>query len=156
VGWSSRGEFRRGARGELRCREEEEEETGEETGFGLSFIGVHGFVEESGRERAVTRPGSGRWATPASPSGAWQLLSTGGPTWVSGGRPVGAARAVGGVVGRRVEQNKGGADLQGLRRWPAAEITRAAESRGDQGLRKMMEDLGAISQKCRDLTEMLW
>jgi hypothetical protein len=55
-------------------------------------------------------------------------------------------------VGRSVEQDKGGADLQGLGRRPAAEITRAAESRGDRGLRKTKEDLGAISQKCRDPT----
>jgi hypothetical protein len=48
-------------------------------------------------------------------------------------------------VGRCVEQDKGGADLQGLGRRPAAEITRAAESRGDRGLRKTMEELGAIS-----------
>jgi hypothetical protein len=58
-------------------------------------------------------------------------------------------------VGRLVEQDKGGADLQGLGRRPAAEITRAAESRGDWGLRKTMEDLGAISQKCRDPTIIL-
>jgi hypothetical protein len=71
------------------------------------------------------------------------------------GWPAGAARAVGGVVGRRVEQDKSGTDLHGLGRRPAAEITRAAESRGDWGLRKTKENLGAISQKCRDLTEML-
>jgi hypothetical protein len=50
AGWSGRGEFRRGARGELRWREEEEEETGEEMGFGSGFIGVHCFVEERERE----------------------------------------------------------------------------------------------------------
>jgi hypothetical protein len=71
------------------------------------------------------------------------------------GTASGAARAVGGVVGRRVEQDKGDTDLQGLGRRPAVEIARAAESRGDWGLRKTMEDLGAISQKCRDLTIML-
>jgi hypothetical protein len=49
-GWSGRGEFRQGAGGELRCREEEEEETSEETGFGSSFIGVHSLVEKRGRE----------------------------------------------------------------------------------------------------------
>jgi hypothetical protein len=54
-----------------------------------------------------------------------------------------------------VEQDKGDADLQGLGRRPVAEITRATESRGDWGLRKTMEDLGAISQKYRDLTVML-
>jgi hypothetical protein len=96
AGWSSRGEFRRGALGELRYREEEEEETSEEIGFGSSFIGVHGFVEERGSERAVTGPGSGRRVAPACPSGAWQLLSIGGLTWLTGGRPAGA---VGGVVG---------------------------------------------------------
>jgi hypothetical protein len=58
-------------------------------------------------------------------------------------------------VGRCVEQDKGDADLQGLGRWPVAEIMRAAESIGDWGLRKTMEDLGAISRKCRDLTVML-
>jgi hypothetical protein len=58
-------------------------------------------------------------------------------------------------VGRRVEQDKGGADLQVLGRRPAAEITRAAESRGDRDLRKTKEDLGAISHKCRDRTIML-
>jgi hypothetical protein len=76
---------------------------------------------------------------------AWQPLGIDGPTWLSGGRLAGAARAVGGVVGRRVEQDKGGADLQGLGRRPAAETTRAAESRGDQDLRKTKEDLSVIS-----------
>jgi hypothetical protein len=50
VGWSGRDEFRRGARGELWWREEEEEETGEEMGFGSGFIGVYCFIEERERE----------------------------------------------------------------------------------------------------------
>jgi hypothetical protein len=47
-----------------------------------------------------------------------------------------------------VEQDKGGADLQGLGRQPAAEITRAAESRGNRGLE---EDDGG--PRC-NITEM--
>jgi hypothetical protein len=93
--------------------------------------------------------GSGRRAAPACPSGAWQPLGTGGPTWLSGARPAGAARAVEGGVGRRVEQDKGGADLQVL----GGGRRQRAEEFGDS--RKMMEDLGAISQKCRDPTVMI-
>jgi hypothetical protein len=52
AGWSGRGEFQRGARGELWCREEEEEETSEEMGFESSFMGVHGLVEEREREQS--------------------------------------------------------------------------------------------------------
>jgi hypothetical protein len=58
-------------------------------------------------------------------------------------------------VGRRVEQDKGGADLQVLGRRLMAEITSTAESRGDRDLRKTKEDLGAISEKCRDPTVIL-
>jgi hypothetical protein len=69
-------------------------------GFGSGFIGEHGLVEERERERQ-SRAGSGRRAVPAFPSDAWQPLGSGGPTWLRGERPAGAARAVEGVVGRR-------------------------------------------------------
>jgi hypothetical protein len=99
-------------------------------GFGSGFIATGRSVEEEGR-------GSWHMASFKMTGGAgvhhgaaWQPLGIDGPTGLSGGRPAGAARAVGGVVGRRVEQDKSGADLQGLGRRPAAEITRAAESRG--------------------------
>jgi hypothetical protein len=141
---SQRVAARSAAAGSVVARGKKRKSSGE-MGFGSGFIGKHGLVEEREREGAVTGPGSGRQAALACPSGAWQPLGTGGPTWLSGGRPAGAAWAVGGVVGRRVEQDKGDADLQGLGRRPAAEIMRAAESRGDWGLRKTMEDLGAIS-----------
>jgi hypothetical protein len=100
------------------------------------------------------------WAEPRTTGGAgvlcgaWQPLGNVGPTWRRGERPAGAARAVGGV-GRRVEQDKGGADLQvlgGGRRQRSCAQQRAEEI-GDS--RKTMEDLGAISQKCRDPTVMI-
>jgi hypothetical protein len=58
-------------------------------------------------------------------------------------------------VGRRVELDKGGADLLGLGRRLVAEITRAAESRGDRGREEEDEDRFAKSQKCRDPIVML-
>jgi hypothetical protein len=124
-------------------------------GFGSGFIATGHSVEEEGRGSRHMAGFKTTGGAGVLDGAAWQLLGIDGPTWLSGGRPAGAAQAVGGVVGRRVEQDKGGADLQGLGRWPAIEITRSAESRGDRGLRKTKEDLGAISQKCRDLTEML-
>jgi hypothetical protein len=89
-------------------------------GFGSGFIATGRSVEEEGR-------GSRHMAGFKTTGGAgvldgavWQPLGIDGPTWLRGGRPAGAARAVGGVVGRRVEQDKGGADLQGLGRRLAA------------------------------------
>jgi hypothetical protein len=64
------------------------------------------------------------------------------------GTASGGNAAVEGGVGRCVEQDKGGADLQGLGRRPAAEITRAADSRGDRGHK---EDDGGPR---RNITEM--
>jgi hypothetical protein len=93
------------------------------------------------------REGEGEWSR--------DRAQDGGPTWLSGGRPAGAARAVEGGVGRRVEQDKGGADLQvlGGGRWQRSRARQRAEVIGDS--RKTMEDLGAISQNCRDPTVMI-
>jgi hypothetical protein len=103
----------------------------------------------------VKGSGSGQRAAPACPSGAWQPVGTGGPTWLSGGQPPGAAREVEGWVGRRVEQDKGGADLQvlGGSRQQRSRAQQRTEEIGDS--RKTMEDLGAISKKCRDPTVMI-
>jgi hypothetical protein len=87
---------------------------------------------ERERERERERQSRAKLRTAGGagvPSGAWQPLGSGGPTWLRGERPAGAARAVRGVVGRRM--GEGGAFRDS---------------------RKMMEDLGAKSRKARDPT----
>jgi hypothetical protein len=67
----------------------------------------------------------------------------------------GSGVAVGGRIGRRVEQVQGGAELQVRGKRPAAAVTRArrgAEEIGGSG--KTMEDPVAKSRKLRGLTVM--
>jgi hypothetical protein len=112
----------------------------------LGFIGEHGLVEERQREGAVTGPGSGRRAVPACTLGAWQPLGIGGPTWLSGGRPAEAARAVGEAAQRHVGEGRAAQACSRRGKRPAvADHGRAAETGEIRDLRKMMEDLGAIS-----------
>jgi hypothetical protein len=61
--------------------------------------------KREGEREAVT----GRLRTAGGagvPLGAWQLLGSGGPTWLHGDRPAGATRAVGEVVGRSVGEGR--------------------------------------------------
>jgi hypothetical protein len=100
-----------------------------EKGCGSGFIGEHSIVEERERERrsrAELRTAGGAGV----PSRAWQPLGSGGPTWLRGERPAGAARAVGEVVGRRVGEGRAVQVCSGSgsswRRW----VTRARQRQG--------------------------
>jgi hypothetical protein len=83
---------------------------------------------------------------------AWQPLESVCPTWKSEGWPARVTRAVGGGLGRRVERDQDGAELQvlggGRRQEPRAR--RGAEEIGGSG--KTMEDPVAKSRKLRGLT----
>jgi hypothetical protein len=71
------------------------------------------------------------------------------------GEDSGSGVAVGGRIGRRVEQVQGGAELQVHGKRPAAAVTharRGAEEIGGSG--KTMEDPVAKSRQNRDLTVM--
>jgi hypothetical protein len=70
------------------------------------------------------------------------------------GEDSGSGVAVGGRIGRRVEQVQCGAELQVRGKRPAAAVTCAQRSRGDWGSGKTMEDPVAKSRKYRDLTVM--
>jgi hypothetical protein len=98
-----------------------------EKGCGSGFIGERSIVEERERERqsrAELRMAGGAGV----PSGAWQPLGSGGPTWLRGERPAGAARAVRGVVGRRVGEGIG-------RRWWVTCAQQRQRSSGTRGRR---------------------
>jgi hypothetical protein len=122
-----------------------------ERGFGSGFIGGHDLVEERERgwqSRAEPRTAGGAGVL----CGAWQPLGIGDPTWQGEGRTAEAARAVGGVVGRRVE---GWRTATGAREPTAGGGSCARAEAGEIGdSRKMMEDLGAKSKKARDPTVM--
>jgi hypothetical protein len=126
-------------------------------GFGSSFIGEHCSVEEREREsrhRAELRLAGGADV----PFGcAWRPLSTGGPTWQDEGRPAEAARAVGGAARRHVGREEGSAGLQRAREAASVGGSRArGRDRGGRGPEEEDEDRFAKSQKCMDLTVMLW
>jgi hypothetical protein len=86
VEWSRRIPARSAAAGSVVARGKKRKSSGG-MGFGSGFIGEHDLVEKREREGAVTGLGSGRRAALACPSGAWQPLGIGGPTWLSGGQP---------------------------------------------------------------------
>jgi hypothetical protein len=76
------------------------------------------------------------------PSGAWQPLGSGSPTWLRGERPAGAARAVRGVVGRRV--GEGGA----VQTCNGSGIGGGSRARGrGRGARGLEEDDGGLRCK---------
>jgi hypothetical protein len=71
---------------------------------------------------------------PACPSGAWQPLGIGGPTWLSGGRPAEAARAVGEAAQRHVGEGRAAQACSRLGKRPVAANHARGRDRGDQGL----------------------
>jgi hypothetical protein len=136
---------RSAAAGSVVARGKKRKSSGE-MGFGSGFIGEHGLVEEREREGAVTGPGSGQRAAPACPSGVWQPLGIGGPTWLSRGRPAEATRAVGEAAQRHVGEGRAAQACSRLGKRPAAtDHARVAETGEIRDSRKTMEDLGAIS-----------
>jgi hypothetical protein len=70
------------------------------------------------------------------PSGAWQPLGSGGPTWQGKRRIAEAARTVGGGVGRRVEGRHRAA---GAREAAGGGGSRARRGRGARGLEEDYE-----------------
>jgi hypothetical protein len=110
--------------------------SGEEMGFGSSFIGGRCSVEEREREsrhRARLRSTGGADV----PFGcAWRPLGTSGPTWQDEGRPAEAARAVGAAARRHVGREEGCAGLQQAREAADGGGSRVrGRDRGDRGER---------------------
>jgi hypothetical protein len=132
-----------------RCREEEEEENRRGEGVWVGFVAAHYFVEERER-RSGHRIGLKTAGGAGVPSGAWQPLRSGSPTWQGEGRTAEAARAVGGGVGRRVEGRCRAAVAREAAGGGGSRARAEAEELGDS--RKTMEDLSAISEKSRDPT----
>jgi hypothetical protein len=104
--------------------------------------------ERGGQSRAEPRTAGGAGV----PSGAWQPLGSGGPTWQGERRTAEAARTVGGGVGRRVEGRRRAVGAREAAGGGGSRAHAEAEELGDS--RKTMEDLSAISQKSRDPTVM--
>jgi hypothetical protein len=130
--WSGRGEFRRGVRRQARCHEEEEEEIRRGRGVRVGFYRRARPRRREGERGAVSGRAhdGGRRSGRGAVSGAWQPLGTGGPTWLSGGWPAGAARAVGGVVGRCVGEGRAVQTCHNSgsgRRWRVTRVAEAGE-----------------------------
>jgi hypothetical protein len=85
-----------------------------ERGGSIGFCSSARFVEEKERERdhAARHRAAGGAGVPDG--AAWRPLESVYPTWKSEGRPSRVMRAVGGGIGRRVERDQDGAELQVL------------------------------------------
>jgi hypothetical protein len=117
-------------------------------GFGSGFIGEHGLVEEREREgqsRAGLRMASGAGV----PLGCVAAARHRRPDVAARGTASGAARAVRGVVGRRVCEGRAVQTCNGSGSGRRRRVTRARQRQG-----KTMEDPNAKSKKARDPTVM--
>jgi hypothetical protein len=113
--------------GVARRKKREASGEGVRVGFYRRARPVEERQREGGRSWAEPRTASGAGV----PSGAWQPLGSGGPTWQGVGRTTEAAQAVGGGVGRRVEGRRRAA---GAREAAGGGGSRARRGRGARGL----------------------
>jgi hypothetical protein len=81
AGWSGRGEFRRGARAGFDGARRKKRKQARGGGVRVGFIG-DSTAQLMGRSRAELKTAGGAGV----PSGAWQPLGFGGPTWQGEGR----------------------------------------------------------------------